>query len=181
MDGFEADNGVVVLAATNRMGDLDPALLRPGRFDRKIVVPLPHLEARRDILKVHSRKSPVGADVDFEKVAEDTAGFSGADLANLTNEAAILAAKRGKHLVEMADFDDARDHIAKRTADGTWSDFGKSKAQYTGKDQDKTTFADVAGVDSAKEDLQDVIDFLKNPEKLQGLGGKVPRGRRPIL
>ncbi len=111
MDGFDSAEGVVMMAATNRPDILDPALLRPGRFDRQIVVPLPDLEERKPILRVHSRDKRIGPDVDLEVVARGTPGMSGADLANLVNEAALHAVRRGSQLIEMRDFDAARDRV----------------------------------------------------------------------
>ena len=107
MDGFGNHEGVIVMAATNRPDILDPALLRPGRFDRQVTVNYPDLQGREDILKVHSRKKPLGEDVDLHKVAQTTVGFTGADLANLLNEAALLAARRGKSLIGMQEIDEA--------------------------------------------------------------------------
>ena len=111
MDGFETSEGIVILAATNRPDVLDPALLRPGRFDRQIVVPLPECEERIAILKVHSRDKRLGADVDLETMAKGTPGMSGADLANLVNEAALFAVRRGASQIERIDFESARDRI----------------------------------------------------------------------
>ena len=111
MDGFEGNEGVIVIAATNRPDVLDPALLRPGRFDRQVVVPLPDMLGREQILKVHMRKVPIGDDVDAKVIARGTPGFSGADLANLINEAALFAARFNKRLVEMSEFDKAKDKI----------------------------------------------------------------------
>jgi cell division protease FtsH len=111
MDGFEANEGVILIAATNRPDVLDPALLRPGRFDRQIVVPNPDLSGREKILKVHMRKVPLAPDVDPKVIARGTPGFSGADLANLVNEAALLAARRGKRLVGRSEFEDAKDKV----------------------------------------------------------------------
>ncbi len=111
MDGFEANEGIIIIAATNRPDVLDPALLRPGRFDRQIVVPNPDIAGREKILKVHMRKSPVAPDVDPKTIARGTPGFSGADLANLVNEAALLAARRNKRLVTQAEFEDAKDKV----------------------------------------------------------------------
>ncbi len=108
MDGFEANEGIIIIAATNRPDVLDPALLRPGRFDRQVVVPRPDIEGRVKILGVHTRNKPLAPDVDLRTIARGTPGFSGADLANLTNEAALLAARRGKRLVAMAEFEDAK-------------------------------------------------------------------------
>jgi cell division protease FtsH len=111
MDGFEANDGVIIIAATNRPDVLDPALLRPGRFDRQVTVPFPDIEGRTKILGVHMKKVPLAPDVDAKVIARGTPGFSGADLANLVNEAALLAARRGKRLVAMQEFDNARDKV----------------------------------------------------------------------
>ena len=111
MDGFEPNEGVIIIAATNRPDVLDPALLRPGRFDRQIVVPNPDVTGREKILKVHMRKVPLAPDVDVRTLARGTPGFSGADLMNLVNEAALLAARRSKRLVTMAEFEDAKDKV----------------------------------------------------------------------
>jgi len=111
MDGFEGNEGVIVIAATNRPDVLDPALLRPGRFDRQVVVPLPDVRGREQIIKVHMRKVPVGGDVKPSVLARGTPGFSGADLANLVNEAALLAARANKRTVSMEEFDKAKDKI----------------------------------------------------------------------
>ncbi len=111
MDGFEANEGIILIAATNRPDVLDPALLRPGRFDRQVVVPNPDIVGRERILKVHARNTPLAPNVDLKVVARGTPGFSGADLMNLVNEAALMAARRNKRLVTMAEFEDAKDKI----------------------------------------------------------------------
>jgi len=111
MDGFEANEGIILIAATNRPDVLDPALLRPGRFDRQVVVPNPDITGRERILKVHMKDVPTAPDVDPKVVARGTPGFSGADLANLVNEAALLAARRSKRLVTMLEFEDAKDKV----------------------------------------------------------------------
>lgn len=111
MDGFEGTEGVIILAATNRPDVLDPALLRPGRFDRQVVVPLPDVKGRLEILKVHTRKIPLDSDVDLEVIARGAPGFSGADLANLVNEAALLAARKSKSKVDMPEFEAAKDKV----------------------------------------------------------------------
>ncbi len=111
MDGFEGNEGVIIIAATNRPDVLDPALLRPGRFDRQVVVPQPDVKGRLEILKVHTRVIPVDENVNLEQIARGTPGFSGADLANLVNEAALLAARKGKTKVENADFEAAKDKV----------------------------------------------------------------------
>jgi cell division protease FtsH len=111
MDGFEANEGVILVAATNRPDVLDPALLRPGRFDRRVVVPRPDVRGREGILRVHTRKVPLSDDVNVDKLARSTPGFAGADLENLVNEAALLAARRNKDKVEMNDFELAKDKV----------------------------------------------------------------------
>jgi len=111
MDGFESNEGVILIAATNRPDVLDPALLRPGRFDRQVVVLLPDVKGREEILKVHSNKTPLGADVNLAVLSRGTPGFTGADLENLVNEAALLAARLGKERVEMAEFEQAKDKV----------------------------------------------------------------------
>ena len=111
MDGFDANEGVIILAATNRPDVLDPALLRPGRFDRQVQVPNPDINGRKKILEVHASKVPLGPDVDLRIIARGTPGFSGADLANLVNEAALMAARTGKRFVKMEDFENAKDKV----------------------------------------------------------------------
>jgi cell division protease FtsH len=111
MDGFEANEGVILVAATNRPDVLDPALLRPGRFDRRVVVPRPDVKGREGILRVHTRRVPLSDDVDISKLSRQTPGFAGADLENLVNEAALLAARRSKDKVDMGDFELAKDKV----------------------------------------------------------------------
>src|SRR3954447_17514415 len=111
MDGFEANEGIILIAATNRPDVLDPALLRPGRFDRQVVVPNPDVVGRENILKVHVRKVPLAPDVNLKTIARGTPGFSGADLMNLVNEAALMAARRNKRMVMQAEFEDAKDKV----------------------------------------------------------------------
>ncbi|WP_294197385.1 ATP-dependent zinc metalloprotease FtsH [uncultured Sphingomonas sp.] len=111
MDGFEANEGIIIVAATNRPDVLDPALLRPGRFDRQVVVPRPDIDGRVKILEVHMKKVPLAPDVDARTIARGTPGFSGADLANLVNEAALMAARKGKRLVANAEFEEAKDKV----------------------------------------------------------------------
>jgi len=111
MDGMDTSEGVILVAATNRPDILDPALLRPGRFDRRVVIPRPDVKGREEILKVHVKKKPLSPDVDLSVIAKGTPGFSGADLANLVNEAALIAARKGKDMIEMQDFEEAKDKI----------------------------------------------------------------------
>jgi cell division protease FtsH len=119
MDGFDSKDGVIILAATNRPDVLDPALLRPGRFDRQVVVAMPDIKEREAILQIHSAKIPMGKDVDLSRVARATPGMSGADIANLVNEAALHAARKDKPEVEMHDFEDARDKVLMGVARST--------------------------------------------------------------
>ncbi len=116
MDGFESNEGVILISATNRPDILDPALTRPGRFDRQVVVPVPDVQGREGILKVHSRKTPLADDVDLSVIARGTPGFSGADLENMVNEAALLAARFDKDRLEMIDFEEAKDKVLMGTA-----------------------------------------------------------------
>jgi cell division protease FtsH len=116
MDGFESNEGVILISATNRPDILDPALMRPGRFDRQVVVPVPDVQGREGILKVHSSKTPVADDVDLSVIARGTPGFSGADLENMVNEAALLAARSDKDRLEMVDFEEAKDKVLMGTA-----------------------------------------------------------------
>ncbi len=116
MDGFESNEGVILIAATNRPDILDPALMRPGRFDRQVIVPVPDIKGREGILKVHTRKTPVSDDVDLSVLARGTPGFSGADLENMVNEAALLAARFDKDRLEMVDFEEAKDKVLMGTA-----------------------------------------------------------------
>ena len=111
MDGFDTGTNVIVIAATNRPDILDPALLRPGRFDRRVVLDNPDLKGRKQILDVHSKGKPLDEEVDMERVARQTVGFSGADLANLVNESAILAARRAKKLIGSSEFAEAIDRV----------------------------------------------------------------------
>src|SRR5437016_1561810 len=111
MDGFESNDGVILLAATNRPDILDPALLRPGRFDRRIVVDMPDVKGREQILRVHTRKIPLAPDVELDRIARATPGLAGAELSNVVNEAALLAARRNKMAVDMSDFEDAKDKV----------------------------------------------------------------------
>jgi cell division protease FtsH len=111
MDGFESNEGVIIMAATNRIDVLDPALLRPGRFDRRVTVGRPDVRGRHQILKVHTRKTPLSNDIDLETIAKGTPGFTGADLANLVNEAALLAARDSKKALAMVDFENAKDKV----------------------------------------------------------------------
>jgi ATP-dependent metalloprotease FtsH len=177
MDGFDVTGSpVVVIAATNIPEVLDKALLRPGRFDRRITVPYPDIAAREQILKLHTQSTRIAPDVDLGAIAGETAGFTGADLANLVNQAAINASKRGREIIAREDFTVAHTQIlSSRTTEGSAGSAKGQSAMFM-PTQVKTKFSDVAGAVEAKEELQDVVDFLKTPDKFTRLGAKIPRG-----
>jgi cell division protease FtsH len=160
MDGFESNEGVILISATNRPDVLDPALLRPGRFDRQVVVSLPDIRGREKILKVHMKKTPVGKDVKPVILAKGTPGFSGADLENLVNEAALLAAKRGKEKLEMMDFEDAKDKVY----------MGLERKSKVIKEEDRKTTAYHEGGHAL------VARFLPNADAINKIT-IIPRGR----
>lgn len=183
MDGFEnANSGVIVIAATNMPDVLDKALLRPGRFDRWVAVQYPDLESRKQILAIHARKVKMNEDIDLDYLARETAGFSGADLANLINEAAIGASKKNQDTVSMQELQEAHKHILQARnatmsgASGSAMPKGTSKPKMFMPTQVKTKFDDVAGIPEAKEELQDVVNFLKNAESYRRLGARLPKG-----
>jgi cell division protease FtsH len=160
MDGFESNEGVILISATNRPDVLDPALLRPGRFDRQVVVPLPDIRGREKILRVHMRKTPVAADVNPHLLAKGTPGFSGADLENLVNEAALLGAKRNKEKIDMMDFEDAKDKVY----------MGLERKSKVMKEEDKKTTAYHEGGHAI------VARFLPNTDAVNKIT-IIPRGR----
>jgi cell division protease FtsH len=160
MDGFESNEGVILISATNRPDVLDPALLRPGRFDRQVVVSLPDIRGREKILKVHMKKTPVDKDVRPVILAKGTPGFSGADLENLVNEAALLAAKRGKEKLEMMDFEDAKDKVY----------MGLERKSKVIKEEDRKTTAYHEGGHAL------VARFLPNADAINKIT-IIPRGR----
>ncbi len=160
MDGFESNEGVILISATNRPDVLDPALLRPGRFDRQVVVPLPDIAGREKILTVHTRKTPVADDVNLRRLAKGTPGFSGADLENLVNEAALLGAKRNKEKVDMMDFEDAKDKVY----------MGLERKSKVMKEEDKKTTAYHEGGHAL------VARFLPNTDAVNKIT-IIPRGR----
>jgi cell division protease FtsH len=160
MDGFESNEGVILISATNRPDVLDPALLRPGRFDRQVVVSLPDIVGREKILQVHMRRTPVADDVNIKVLAKGTPGFSGADLENLVNEAALLAAKRSKEKVGMMDFEDAKDKVY----------MGLERKSKVMKEEDKKTTAYHEGGHAL------VARFLPNTDAVNKIT-IIPRGR----
>jgi cell division protease FtsH len=160
MDGFESNEGVILISATNRPDVLDPALLRPGRFDRQVVVSLPDIRGREKILQVHMKKTPIGDDVSALILAKGTPGFSGADLENLVNEAALLAAKRGKEKLEMVDFEDSKDKVY----------MGLERKSKVIKEEDRKTTAYHEGGHAL------VARFLPNADAINKIT-IIPRGR----
>ncbi len=163
MDGFGNNSGVIVLAATNRADVLDKALLRAGRFDRQIYIGNPSVQDRADIFKVHLRNVKIDGSVDLDKLARMTAGLSGADIANICNEAALLAARAKKKAVQQPDFYAAIDRVTRQLDKPT-------------RMTDTVTFADVAGMEKPKKEVAEIISFLRNPKMFTRLGGKIPRG-----
>lgn len=181
MDGFETQTTpLIVIAATNIPDVLDRALLRPGRFDRRIDVPFPDALDREEILKIHASKIKLAPEVDLKAIAQDTAGFSGADLANLINLAALSASKNNHRAVLPEDIEDARKKIFKSQETQNAATVAQSRGMGHAKlfmpQQIKITFADVAGAKEAKEEVADIVDFLATPEKFKRLGAKIPRG-----
>lgn len=181
MDGFQADNSnIVVLAATNMPEVLDKALLRPGRFDSRIDVPYPDQEAREAILSIHARKVKFADNVDLKVLAIDTAGFSGAELADLINKAAVQAANHNQSDITMDDLRSAQQMIVNsQNAVGSQQNplaGDNSLARMHKPSQIKTTFESVAGMENAKEELKDVVDYLKDPKIFSRLGARVSKG-----
>lgn len=181
MDGFDTQNAaVIVLAATNMPDVLDKALLRPGRFDRRVEVPFPDQESREHILRIHAQALKIDMQLDLKKVAQETAGFSGADLASLMNKAAINASKKNKEYIDQEDVQEAHKSMLSQPGSsvGTANPLvkGSSKAKVFMPAQVKCNFSQVAGIQEAKEELKDVVDFLKDPEKYKRLGAKITRG-----
>ena len=160
MDGFEGNSGIIIVAATNRPDVLDPALLRPGRFDRQVVVPLPDIRGREQILLVHMRKVPMSSDVLPDILARGTPGFSGADLANLVNEAALFAARASKRLVDMGDFERAKDKIM----------MGAERRSMVMSDKEKINTMDIEGFPTFKLQKPDgsLVDYEgpRDPEPI---------------
>lgn len=181
MDGFgTADTPIVVIAATNMPGVLDRALLRPGRFDRRVTVPFPDENARGQLIDISARKVHIDPSVDRQRIIKESAGFSGADLANCVNQAAINATKLGRDVILQEDFDVAFKKVmesqkASRSEHNT-SGAEEGTARVYMPSQIKVRFSDVAGVEEAKEELWDFIDYLKNPEKYKKIGAKLTRG-----
>lgn len=181
MDGFDKhDAPVIVMAATNMPEVLDKALLRPGRFDRTVTVPYPDEAARVEILEIHGGNFALAENIDFTQIAAATSGFSGADLANLMNKAALAATKKNREVISQEDLEQA--HKALLEANDLSQERKSPMAAGANRNkmfmpaQVKTKFTDVAGADEAKEELVDVVNFLKNPQHYKRLGAKLPRG-----
>ncbi|MFP5316867.1 MAG: AAA family ATPase [Acidimicrobiia bacterium] len=179
LDGFSSREGIVVLAASNRPDVLDPALLRPGRFDRTIGLERPGEEARLAILRLHARHRPLAPDADLADVARRAVGLTGADLAGLANEAAFAAARSGRTAVAAADLDAALQRVLEAPARQrrlSLRERSVGRRFSGGGDDGKVTFADVAGVDDALAELAEVRDCLADPERFRRIGARTPRG-----
>lgn len=181
LDGFDASPApVVIIAATNIPEVLDKALLRPGRFDRQIVIPLPEEKEREDILRIHARNKRFGQTADLHKIAQETAGFTGADLSNLINIATISTSKEGRANIEQEDLINAMRKVQKSKEVTQHSPSllqkGSGQARLFMPSQIKLKFTDVAGLPEAKEELADIITYLREPEKFAKMGARVPHG-----
>ena len=176
MDGFSPMEGIILVGATNRPDTLDPALLRPGRFDRSIGLELPDQKGRRAILSVHARDKPLSPDANLEKIAEQAVGTTGADLASVVNEAGLLAARGGKTAITQAHLLQALARVLEAPErQRRMSMRGRNVGQRTVA-EDRMTFADVAGADEAIEELAEVRDYLSAPDRFSAMGARIPRG-----
>jgi cell division protease FtsH len=176
MDGFSTTAGVVVVGATNRPDTLDPALLRPGRFDRSIGLELPDLHGRQAILAVHARGKPLEPGIDLETVADRAVGMTGADLASLVNEAGLLAARAGRTQIGQADLERAAQQILEAPERQRRLSLRARSVGRRTLAEDRVTFADVAGVDEAIEELREIREYLGAPDRFVEMGARIPRG-----
>jgi ATP-dependent metalloprotease FtsH len=176
MDGFSPVEGIILVGATNRPDTLDPALLRPGRFDRSIGLELPDQKGRRAILAVHTKGKPLAGNADLDAIAERAVGMTGADLASVANEAGLLAARAGATAISQAHLLEALDRVLEAPErQRRLSMRNRSVGQRT-MAEDRMTFADVAGLDDAIEELAEVKDYLSAPERFTAMGARIPRG-----
>ena len=180
MDGFQSNDGIIVLGATKRPAFLDQALLRTGRFDTKVEVILPDSRGRRDILELYLSKVKYISSIDIDKIAGMTDGYSGADLQNLINTAAIRAAQLDKEHVTMTEVEYAKSRLGDKEdirKGGRFNNDARSLQKNEIVPEDiKVRFDDVKGCDEAKQELQDIVAFLMNPDKISALGGRLPKG-----
>ena len=176
LDGFSPLQGIIVIGATNRPDVLDPALLRPGRFDRTIGLQRPDEGGRLAILRVHGRDKPLETDVDLAELAKRGIGLSGADLASVMNEGALLAARAGKQTISQSELDQALERILEAPERQRRLSMRQRSFVRSGRDDARVGFADVAGVDEAVAELADVRDYLTDPERFIALGARPPRG-----
>ena len=176
MDGFSTSAGVILVGATNRPDVLDPALLRPGRFDRSVALELPDEHGRHAILKVHARGRPLGADTDLAAIATRAVGMTGADLASIINEAGLIAARAGRSEIGQPELEHALQRILEAPERQRRLSLRPRTIGRRTLAEDRVTFADVAGLDSAIEELRDIREYLGAPDRFVDMGAKVPRG-----
>ena len=176
IDGFSAGQGIILMGATNRPDVIDPALLRPGRFDRALGLELPDEAGRRNILAVHARNRPMGGDVDLDRLARQAIGMTGADLAGLMNEAALLAARRRGSEISGEDLDSAMQRIREAPERQRRLAMRDRRIGSTLLDAERVTFADVAGLQSAVTELAEVREHLADPQRFERVGAKIPTG-----
>ncbi|HVM35582.1 MAG TPA: AAA family ATPase [Actinomycetota bacterium] len=176
MDGFSPSQGIIVIGATNRPDILDPALLRPGRFDRNVGLERPDEAGRRAILAVHAREKPLAQDVDLDDIAKRAVGMTGADLASVINEAALLAARAGKTMISKTEVDRALVRILEAPERQRRLSMRDRTMGSQSTTEDRVTFDDVAGVEEAIEELAEVRDYLDDPDRFVSLGARTPRG-----
>jgi len=176
MDGFSPTEGIILIGATNRPDTIDPALLRPGRFDRSIGLELPDQQGRHAILSVHARSKPLGADADLEAIAERAVGMTGADLASVVNEAGLLAARANQTAISQAHLLQALERVMEAPERQRRLSMRDRSVGRRTLAEDRMTFADVAGVDDAIEELAEVKDYLSAPDRFAAMGAQIPRG-----
>ncbi len=176
MDGFSPTEGIILIGATNRPDTLDPALLRPGRFDRSIGLELPDQAGRRAILAVHARGKPLAGDADLDAIAERAVGMTGADLASVANEAGLLAARAGATAISQAYLLQALDRVLEAPERQRRLSMRDRTIGQRTMAEDRMTFADVAGLDEAIEELAEVKDYLSAPDRFAAMGARIPRG-----